>query len=486
MNHATLDELRRSHPAWRLLAAANAPFVIGFFFESFVAPNVRTLPRDELQRSLEDFIERLRERHGSDVLPRRPSEYLEEWARDDHGWLRKYYPEGGGDEPHFDITPATEKAIEWVMSLRRRRFVGTESRLLTVFDLLRQIVDGVEADPDVRLAELEKRRAQLDAEIERVRRGDVDIMGPTQVRDRFLQFAATARALLADFREVEQNFRELDRAVRERIAAWEGGKGELLEEIFGRRDAIRDSDQGRSFHAFWDLLMAPSRQDELTTMLEKVLSLDALKELSPDQGLRRIHYDWLAAGEVAQRMVARLSQQLRRYLDDRAWLENRRIMQILRSVEQHALAVRNEPPTAVFMEIDDLAPAIALPLDRPMFKASRKHKVTAHELVHGEENVDAASLYGQVYVDKAKLAAHVRRALQSHDQVTLSEVVASHPLELGLAELVAYFGIAADDPAHAMIDESRSEHIEWLDLEGRRRVATFPTVLFLRHRRKSA
>jgi hypothetical protein len=79
-------------------------------------------------------------------------------------------------------------------------------------------------------------------------------MDDTQVKDRFLQMASTARALLSDFREVEQNFRELDRTDRERIALWEGGKGELVGQIFGDRDAISDSDQGRSFRAFWDFL----------------------------------------------------------------------------------------------------------------------------------------------------------------------------------------------------------------------------------------
>jgi hypothetical protein len=57
--------------------------------------------------------------------------------------------------------------------------------------------------------------------------GDIALMDETQVKDRFLQMAATARALLTDFREVEQNFRGLDRAVREQIALWEGTKGEL-------------------------------------------------------------------------------------------------------------------------------------------------------------------------------------------------------------------------------------------------------------------
>jgi hypothetical protein len=42
------------------------------------------------------------------------------------GWLRKYYPDGI-DEPHFDATPAVEKALAWVRSLGEREFVGTES-----------------------------------------------------------------------------------------------------------------------------------------------------------------------------------------------------------------------------------------------------------------------------------------------------------------------------------------------------------------------
>ena len=86
--------------------------------------------------------------------------------------------------------------------------------------------------------------------------------------------------------------------------------------------------------------MSPARQEELSAMLEAVFALEPVRPLAPDRRLRRIHYDWLGAGEVAQRTVARLSEQLRRYLDDQAWLENRRIMQLIRGVEQNALAVR--------------------------------------------------------------------------------------------------------------------------------------------------
>ena len=200
-------------------------------------------------------------------------------------------------------------------------------------------------------------------------------MDATRIKERFLQIAHTARGLLSDFREVEQNFRELDRAVRERIATWEGGKGELLEEIFGDRDAIVDSDQGKSFRAFWDFLMSPVRQEELTDLLSKVFELEPVKELQPDRRLLRVHYDWLQAGEVAQRTVARLSEQLRRYLDDKAWLENRRIMQILREVEQTALSIRDRPPDGPIMALDEPAPDIDLTMDRPLFEPPLKPQI---------------------------------------------------------------------------------------------------------------
>ena len=80
-----------------------------------------------------------------------------------------------------------------------------------------------------------------------------------------------AREILADFREVEQNFRTLDRRMRERITLWEGSRGSLLEDVMSERDAIADSDQGRSFRAFWEFLLSGARQEELTRLLERVL-----------------------------------------------------------------------------------------------------------------------------------------------------------------------------------------------------------------------
>jgi hypothetical protein len=310
-------------------------------------------------------------------------------------------------------------------------------------------------------------------------------MDATQVKDHFLQMASMSRGILSDLREVEQNFRELDRAVRARIVDWEGGKGALLEEVFRQRDAIADSDEGKSFRAFWDFLMSPTRQEELSSLLQAVFGLGPVQEFAPDRRLMRIHYDWLEAGEVAQRTVARLSEQLRRYLDDRAWHENRRIMQLIRVVEQHALAIRDRLPEGAFMEIDEPAPDVDLAMDRPLFSPPFKPRITEQVLVEGGGDVPSDALFEQVYVDKVRLAAHIRRSLQTRRQISLAELVETHPLEHGLAELVAYLRLAAEDPM-ALFDDACTQTLAWSDETGRMRRATLPLVIFNRPARAVA
>lgn len=477
LDYATLLQLRRNHPGWRLLVADHAPLVVSFLQRSFLEPNLRVMSQSALESQLDDLLYQLRETEGAGSFPRSGRDYLDDWARQERGWLRKFYPPGS-DEAHFDLTPATEKAIAWLQSLAERAFVGTESRLMTVLELLRQMVSGSETDAESRIRELKRQRAEIDAEIERVRGGDFTLLDDTALRDRFQQASSTARELLSDFREVEHNFRQLDQQVREQIARWEGHRGELLAQILGERDSITDSDQGRSFRAFWDFLMSPASQDELGELLERVFELDAIRG-ERDPRLKRIHYDWLEAGEHTQRTVARLSQQLRRYLDDQAYLENKRIMQLLDGIAARALALREEMPAGDFFAIDEAAPTVNLPMERPLYSAPKT--VALDSDIAGAGGVDIATdaLYEQVTVDRLRLQGQVRQLLQQRSQVTLAEVVAQHPLQQGLAELVAYLSIAGDDE-HAVFDDGRRQRIGWCDADGRRREAELPAVIFTR------
>ncbi len=482
LDYHTLETLRTHHPAWRLLNSPHTPLIASFLQRVFIIPNVRVIAAIDLAEMLEDDLYALRAQLGDLAFPKRGLEYLNDWAGNDKAWLRKFYL-AGSDEAQFDLSPASEKAISWLASLQERSFVGTESRLLTLFDLLKQMQEGSETDPDKRLLDLQRKRDEIDAEMTRIKSGDIPVLDDTAVKDRFLQFNQLARELLTDFREVEHNFRLLDRRVRERIALWDGAKGTLLEEVLKESDAIADSDQGKSFRAFWDFLMSSRRQEELSTLLDTVLNLAPVIELKPEARTRRIHYDWLEAGEHTQRTVAQLSQQLRRFLDDKAWLENRRIMDILHGIESKSLAVRQQAPTGNFCDIAELAADIELPMERPLHTPSLKSLIRQCVIEMGDESLDVSVLYAHIIVDKAQLAHNIRHALQSLAQVSLQQITLTYPLQHGLAELIVYLQLASD-AFSTVIDDEQRECIVWqaLGKDGDKveKRAELPRVIFVR------
>lgn len=475
MKYDDVAFLRERSPAWRLVRADNAVLVLSFLGSVFVTENVRAISAAELTDRLDDELYALRSLLGEQAYPQSAKAYLEEWAKPEVGWLRKYYPPGS-DEAYFDATPALEKAVAWVDSLQARSFVGTESRLNTIVDLLRQMVFGTETDAQVRLAELHRRRSEIDREITEVESGHLPLLGDAALRDRYQQFTRTARELLADFREVESNLRALDRQTREQIATWHESKGELLDNVFGSRHTITESDQGRSFRAFYDFLLSRDRREELDQLLQRVHEVDAIADA--DQRMRHVHDDWLDAGERTQATVRLLSEQLRRFLDDQVWLENRRVMDLLRHIEATAIELRGhgEPPTT--MEIDAPSPKIALPMERPLYApnatASLDSRVTS-----STEEVDVSSLLGQVYVDVERLAGMVRDELRTRPQVDLTDVLTRRPIEQGLAELVGYLSLV-DDAFQVVFDDSSEVYVRWHDHEGIERVASLPRIVFAR------
>jgi hypothetical protein len=466
----------RNHPAWRLLTADSAPLILGFFHLAFIKTNRRAIPAGELIAKLDDYLYHLRKIHGETFFPRAPREYLDAWAGGEQGFLRKYYPEKG-DEPEYDLTPASEKVIEWLSSLAQKKFVGAESRLLTIFRLLRDIVRDSSTDPDERITELESQKAAIEAEIARLREGRLPPRDGTRIREQYLQAEETARGLLFDFRQIEENFRKLDRNTRQRIATSELPKGKLLDEIFGQEDAIKGSDQGRSFRAFWTYLMSPASQQELDRLLDRVLNLDELRDMASEEGLTQIRFRLLEAGEKVNETCALLVEQLRKFLDDQAWLENRRIMGIIRGIEKSAVGIRSHAPEGkAVARIEDVSAQIDLPMARGLFLPPRR-PVIDDALNEGAADFDSSALFQQHYVDERVLQDRIRTALRGRSQISLKHLCELYPVERGLGEIIAYLNLACKDE-RAVVDSETTQAISWRDATGVTRKVYMPEVIF--------
>ncbi|KRA30034.1 hypothetical protein ASD81_20305 [Nocardioides sp. Root614] len=470
--------LRQYSPAWRLLGADNAPLIIGFLESAFLSGNVRRLPAHQIRDLLDDHLEAVRAISLEGAYPKTADAYLADWSDARAGWLRRYYP-AGTDVAHYEPTSPVETVAAFVRGLGPREFLGTASRILTVRDLLRQIAGGAGVDPDVRLAALKRQRDELDEQIAAVRAGEDVGLDETAVRERYQQALATARELLGDLRQVEENFRALDRDVRLRATTWNGPRGEFLESVFGTTTEIGDSDQGRSWAAFWAHLLAPKDQAELDELLTVLADIPAL---SGDSGAigTVLKTDLFVAAEAAQRTVASLSSQLRRFLDEQTWAEGRLIHASIRNTLTLALAARDQLLKAPGADITSLRADISLPLERPLYTpraAAELHTVV--ELPSDTEELDdLEDLLEVTSVDLDHLRNRIHEVVARRaGNATLRQVVDTHPIADGLAELVGYLRIAETEPG-TYIDPGHTEQVSWDTDPGATRRATVPLVVF--------
>lgn len=479
MSYESLKYMRKVNPSWRLLASTNAPFAIAFLYKEFLLQNQREIAEEDLIARLDSFLEDARNDTSEDLSEKiSAKDYLNRWASDNYNWLRRFYPPEK-DMPHYDLTSSAQRGIEWLVGLNQQSFVGTESRLRIVFDILQQIVEQTDVDPASRIDELNRKKAEIDQEIDKIMWGHVSVLDDVQVKERFYHAMSTAREILADFRLVEQNFRELDREFRKKIIIWNQGKGGLLKEFFHAHDEISQSEQGKSFAAFLEFLLSKSDQDAYEEMIDAIINLEAIKDIPDRKQALRLVQEWIEGSKHVQDTMTILSGQLRRYVDENYLVEERRINELINLVFTKAVAVSQSLPNGDFMEMDALKPSILLPMERPLFTPPFQAKIIDDNIEYGASSGQEDALYSQIYIDRDKLLNNVISVLKNKPTALLSDIISAFPLENGLNELINYF-VVASKHAGVSFDYEKAETIEWKDENGATHNAQIPLIIFKR------
>lgn len=446
----------------KLLRTPHAPLILSFLQREFKQTGRVTIPHSELTEALDEYLDILRT-DAPDRYSGATATYLRQWCDEEHRFLRRYH-ETGSDDPVYELTADTERALGWVQDLHRSEFVGTESRFLRIFDLLREIVEMSTVNAADRLAQLEAQKAAIQAQIDAIQAtGQVQRSTSTQLKERFFDANDLARRLIADFREVEENFRSIARDVQKQQLQAGVSKGQIVGYVLDADIALKESDQGRSFYAFWQFLISHSKQEELRELLEKVYALPELPAAREDQQImRQLKRRLLDAGAKIVDSNRRLAEQLRKLLDEQRLAEARRVQELIAEIKQAAIRLEQAfPEGAEFTEIDGL-PDINLPMERQFWRPTVKTTFNGTEVALGAADLDEANwaaLFNQRYVDESRLRRNIDILLDQRPQVTLTEVIHVFPVQQGLAEVVTYLAIATKNAQHT-IDPTVNETVE--------------------------
>ncbi|MEO5975527.1 MAG: DUF3375 domain-containing protein [Chryseolinea sp.] len=426
----------------RLIRADNAPLIISFLYHSFKQQNRITYPEKELESLLGDSLFGLNQ--AETLYPSTPKAYLKKWT--EQGFLRRYYE--SDDDPVIDLTPSAENAIKWMEELGKQEFVGTESRLLHFFSILRELVLKTNTNVEERVDELKDRQRQVDIELIKANQGNIEVFDDTKIRERFIYAEETAKRLLADFRQVEQNFRDLDKEIRERIIKSSVSKGRLLDDIFNEQDYVWSTDQGKSFRAFWEFLMSDQKQTELEQLIKAILVLPQVEKLRGQSTINRIKNNLIDAGEKVNRTNDSLIEQLRKFVEQKSLLESRRLLSSIEEIEK--ILVENKDNGALHQkqfELDGIFKAHFF-MGRVPFTPPFQVKFEANVNEPGVEGEISDILFDQFYIDPDTLKKNIANMLKHSQQVSLKEITDQYSITRGISEVVAYYQIASKEKKH--------------------------------------
>jgi hypothetical protein len=456
MDYHRLQHDFKHLPSLRLLRSDHAPLILSFLHRQFKTTQRLSIAEDEFLLHLENTLEELNA-HQPDAFPKTAQVYLKEWCDPNHRFLRRL---NRNNNDLIELSAETERCLAWVQGLYQSQFVGTESRFLSIFAMLQEMVNKSTEDVGQRLQQLEDEKRTIEAEIERIQQDNrVPAFDPTRLRERFFYASEMTRDLLRDFAAIEQNFRGIARTLQERQMQPELQRGALVGYVLADDLELKNSDMGKSFYAFWDFMSSETKRELLKRLLETVYALPALQSVAPQQpllkGMVRHLYQ---AGEKVVQSNQRLAEQLRRLLDERHLAEKRRIRELIDALKHAAL----EPNENFYLWVDGDA-HIDLPLERGLWEAKEVVRLEVrpeHADVPDLGDPIFAALHEQFWVDEARLAQQIDILLARKDTCTLPELLAAYPMQQGLAEILAYMAIASREAQH-QLDPEQFDLIDW-------------------------
>jgi len=468
----TASRLSAESPAWSLLRADKGPIAIAVLGEH-LAGAVRTLSAPLLFDAVETDLAELRD-YGYD-LPRTAMQYCADWLA--AGYLIRR--PGEGREEVYELSEGALVAIRFTEQLADPRPSITASRLATIVDRIHLL--AVETDPDVtrRIATLQAERDQLDARIAALRAGETDTLPADRAVELALDILALTAEVPEDFARVRAAMQQLNRDLRAQLIEEPASRGAVLDDIFRGVDLLAESDAGRSFEAFYALILDAERTEQLEDEVDELLHRPFARALSTDQArtLGQLLPSLQSGGNEIHQVMTSFSRSLRRFVQSQELAEDRRVFQMIR--EALGLAGELTQRVAPYQQLGLGLNLTSVPTGS--VAAMRLHNptdaITAESVDVGTAetaNLDALrELVRASEIDFAELTANVNQTLAEHGPATIAEVLDAWPATQGVASVIGLLALAEQHAIQTGAD--RTEHVWWTAPTAGEKPTTTPT-----------
>lgn len=302
--------------------------------------------------------------------------------------------------------------------------------------------------------------------------------------ERVREIIALVNDLAGDFRRVRDQFYILNQNLREQIMNNDGSRGSVLDAVFAGIDLISDSDSGRTFAAFWRLLIDPEQSAILEQALDEVISREFIEYLDwrERQFLFRMTRSLLEQGGLVHEVLHTFARSLKHFVQSREYLEQRLLTKLLKDAQSSALDIKDNINAATTLQYtleltsSRLSSLSQLVLYDPALQSLPAQMNYGGSLHIGLENI--VELLSQSEIDFRTIKSNICAVLQQNAQASIADVLEKFPATQGLGSVV---GLIALGSRHGFKMES-NENVAWIGNDEQKRSACIPKMLFVRER----
>lgn len=451
-NSKILESLNTS-PSVELLRLRNREMIIEFLTNTFSSEQ-NSISSDNIHIQLTDFLEFKQiendedtDINSFDTYEEKAKKYILQWTN--KGFLANYLDEQG--EVFYELSAHSSKTIDWLASLKKEEFVGTESKFNNILNQLKELVEFTNEDEEKRILLLEEKKLEIEQQIQRIKIGeDVKVFEEFEIVPRFNQINQSAKELLTDFKEVEDNFKEITKEIYQKHADGSLTKSDILEFTFDALDELKNSQQGKSFYAFWSFILNPELQNSweiLTKELYKTLEEKSIPVSDPFlKGMKRHLHN---SGQRVYKANDKMAEKLSRIIRESETSKSEAIKTIIQEIKKQLVEIsktKKKPEISFELETDI---EINIPFERKLTTKQSETVTYTNKPIIADDDITSSEylskLFSQSNIDKALLRKRIKDILNKKSQTTLLEIVESYGgLEKGLPELFGYIGIAKD------------------------------------------
>ena len=356
----SISETLRNSPSVALLRARNCGIITEFLAEVF--SDMPAVSHENIHSLLAEYLNshEFEDEEESDILytdtyEEKASKYIRNWT--DSGFLTNYRNEDG--EIYFELSSHSSKVLDWLAGLKQEEYIGTESKFKSIISQLRELVEYTNEDREKRLQLLVDKKMEIEHQIQQLQMGeDIKVFEEYEIVPRFQQINKLAKELLTDFKDVDDNFKNIIKEIYQKQIDPTLKKGGILQYTFDALDELKSSSQGKSFYAFWEFLLAREMQSELDTLITDLFR--TLKEKNIDGGdtflQNMVEYLYESGRKVYQtndKMADKLSRIIRENEISRSDVSKRLVQEIKNTLIE--ISKKGQKPD-VSLSVDDGIP----------------------------------------------------------------------------------------------------------------------------------